>query len=265
MGFARPLELGEARAGAESSREALRQMRSAGAFRSAQKQAAIAAARSRIDEARAKLDLARQQLARCEIRADVDGIVVHKLVFFGSEQRRPQVGDQVFASQPLVTLPDVSRMVVETRVRETDVHRVEKNQKVGIRVEAYPELRLTGAVAAIGALAEEETGRRSAKFFTVRVLVNESEPRLRPGMTARVEIAVEERKSALYVPIDAVFERDGRTVVFPAQRRPRPREVVLGPSNADFVVVEKGLARGERVLLRDPDAILPEPAGAPAP
>ena len=265
VGFARPLELREARAASETSREALRQMRSAGAFRSAQKQAAIAAARSRIEEARAKLDLARQQLARCEIRADVDGIVVHKLVYFGSEQRRPQVGDQVFASQPLVTLPDVSRMVVETRVRETDVHRVEKNQKVEIRVEAYPDLRLTGAVAAIGALAEEERERRGAKYFSVRVLVNESEPRLRPGMTARVEIAVEERKSALYVPIDAVFERDGRTVVFPARRSARPREVVLGPANADFVVVLKGLVRGERVLLRDPDAALPEPAGAPAP
>jgi multidrug efflux pump subunit AcrA (membrane-fusion protein) len=71
-------------------------------------------------------------------------------------------------------------------------------------------------------------------------------------MTARVEIEVEERARALYVPLDAVFEKDGRHVVYPAGRRPRPREVVLGPSNADFVVIEKGLARGERVLLREP-------------
>ena len=52
--------------------------------------------------------------------------------------------------------------------------------------------------------------------------------------------------------LEAVFERDGRRVVYVAGRRPEPREVVLGPSNADFVVIEKGLARGERVLLRDP-------------
>ena len=41
------------------------------------------------------------------------------------------------------------------------------------------------------------------------------------------------------------------------------REVVLGPSSADFVVIEKGLSRGERVLLRDPEAALPEYSGAP--
>jgi multidrug efflux pump subunit AcrA (membrane-fusion protein) len=82
-------------------------------------------------------------------------------------------------------------------------------------------------------------------------------------MTARVEIEVEERAKALFVPLEAVFEREGRSVVYIAGRRPRPREVVLGPSSADFVVIEKGLSRGERVLLRDPEAALPEYSGAP--
>jgi multidrug efflux pump subunit AcrA (membrane-fusion protein) len=82
-------------------------------------------------------------------------------------------------------------------------------------------------------------------------------------MTARVEIEVEERQKALFVPIEAVFEREGRSVVYLAGRRPRPCEVVLGPSNADFVVVEKGLSRGDRVLLRDPETALPDFSGAP--
>jgi multidrug efflux pump subunit AcrA (membrane-fusion protein) len=97
----------------------------------------------------------------------------------------------------------------------------------------------------------------------VRVQVNESEPRLRPGMTARVEIEVEERKQALFIPLEAVFERDGRSVVYLEGRRPRAREVVVGPSSADFVVIEKGLARGERVLLRDPGRGAPDTSLAP--
>jgi HlyD family secretion protein len=261
--YGRPLELSQARSDAQSSRESLRQLESASAYRVVQKQAGIAAAQSRIQEAAARLELAKQQLARCEVRAEVPGIVVYKEVFFGSEQRKPQVGDQVWANQPLIILPDISRMVVETKVRETDIHKVERNQKVTVRVEAYPDLRLTGAVTLVGTLAQEERERRGAKFFSVTVQVNESEPRLRPGMTARVEIDVEERANAVYVPIEAVFEREGRTLVYLAGRRPRPREVVLGPSNADFVVVEKGLSRGERVLLRDPEAALPDFSGAP--
>ncbi|HXY41773.1 MAG TPA: efflux RND transporter periplasmic adaptor subunit [Vicinamibacteria bacterium] len=263
VNFGRPVELSQARSDAQSSKETLRQLESASSYRTAQKQAAIVSAQSRIEEASAKLELARQQLARCEVRADVPGIVVYRDVFFGSEQRKPQVGDQVWANQPLIILPDISRMVVETRVRETDIHKVERNQKVDIRVEAYPDLRLTGTVTLVGTLAQEEKERRGAKFFAVTLLVNESEPRLRPGMTARVEIQVEERRSALYVPLEAVFEKDGRSVVYPEGRRPRAREVVLGPSNADFVVVEKGLSRGERVLLRDPEAASPDFSGAP--
>ena len=263
MGFGRPLELSQARSDAQSSRETLRQLESAAAYRTAQKQAAIVAAQSRIQEAAARLELAKQQLAHCEVRAEVPGIVVYKDVFFGSEQRKPQVGDQVWANQPLVILPDVSKMEVETRVRETDVHKVERNQKVLVRVEAYPDLRLTGTVTLVGTLAQEEKERRGTKFFSVRVQVNESEPRLRPGMTARVEIEVEERKQALFVPLEAVFERDGRSVVYPEGRRPRAREVVVGPSNADFVVIEKGLARGERVLLRDPGRGAPDTSLAP--
>ena len=261
--FGRPLELTQARSDAQSSRETLRQLESAASYRTAQKQAAISSAQSRIQEAEARLELARQQLLRCEVRAEVPGIVVYKEVFFGSEQRKPQVGDQVWANQPLIILPDISRMVVETKVRETDIHKVERNQKVTVRVEAYPDLRLTGAVTLVGTLAQEERERRGTKFFSVTVQVNESEPRLRPGMTARVEIEVEERKEALYVPLEAVFEREGRAVVYLAGRRPRPREVVLGPSSADFVVIEKGLSRGDRVLLRDPEAAHPDFSGAP--
>jgi HlyD family secretion protein len=261
VNYGRPLELSQARSDAQASRETRRQLESAASYRTAQKQAAIASAQSRIQEASAKLELAKQQLARCEVRAEVPGIVVYKDVFFGSEQRKPQVGDQVWANQPLIILPDISHMVVETRVRETDIHKVERNQNVSVRVEAYPDLRLTGRVTLVGTLAQEERERRGTKFFAVTIQLGQSEPRLRPGMTARVQIDVEERTKALFVPLEAVFERDGRPVVYLARRRPAPREVVLGPSNADFVVIERGLDRGERVLLRDPEAAPPELSG----
>jgi len=260
--FGRPLELTQARSDAQASKETLRQLESAASYRLSQKRAAIDAAQSRIEEAQAKLALAQKQLDNCEVEADVAGIVVYKDVFFGSEQRKPQVGDQVWANQPLLILPDISKMVVETQVRETDIHKVEQNQHVSVRVDAYPDMRLTGTVTLVGTLAREEKARRGAKFFSVRVQIVESEPRLRPGMTARVEIEVDERARALYVPLEAVFEKDGKSIVYLARRRPTAREVVLGPSNREFVVVEKGLEAGERVLLRDPETAVPDPGGS---
>jgi HlyD family secretion protein len=253
--FGRPLEMSQAESEASMTRESARQLEAAAAYRLEQKRSAITGAESRITEATAKLALAKQQLARTEVRADVPGIVVYKDVFFGSEQRRPQVGDQVWANQPLLILPDISKMVVETRVRETDIHKVEKNQHVTVRVQAYPDLKLTGKVTLVGTLAQEEKERRGVKFFGVTIQIEESEPRLRPGMTAAIQIQVERRANALRVPLEAVFERDGRHLCYVATRRGLvPREVVLGPSNRDFVVIEKGLRRGDRVALRDPSA-----------
>ena len=259
LSFGRPLEMSQARADALLTKESLRQLGSVNASRLEQRRAAVAAAESRIQEAASKLALARQQLARTEVRADVPGIAVHREVFFGSERRKPQVGDQVWANQPLLILPDVSRMVVETSVRETDVHKLERNQRVDVRVQAYPDLRLTGTVSLVGTLAQAEKDRRGAKFFSVTVQVNESEPRLRPGMTARVEIHVEERSRSLSVPIDAVFAKDGGHVCYVVEQgRLQPRDVALGPSNADHVVVERGLGPGDRVALRDPTAPSPD-------
>ena len=253
--FGRPLELSQARSDAVLTKESLRQLESAAAYRLQQKQAAIAAADSRIQEAASKLALAQQQLDRTEVRADVSGIVVYRDVFFGSEQRKPQVGDQVWANQPLLILPDISKMVVETRVRETDIHKVERNQGVKIRVQAYPDLKLTGVVTLVGTLAQEEKERRGAKFFGVTIQIDGSESKLRPGMTAQVEIAVEERPRALSVPLQAVFEREGRSVCYVVRRgRLQPQDVLTGPSNQDFVVIDRGLREGDRVALRDPGA-----------
>ncbi len=261
--FTRPLEMAQARSEAALSKESLKQLEISAAYRLEQKRAAIAGAESRIQEASSKLALAQQQLARTEVRADVPGIVVYRDVFFGSEQRKPQVGDQVWANQPLLILPDISKMVVETKVRETDIHKVLKNQQVKIGVQAYPDLVLTGQVTLVGSLAQEERERRGGKFFGVTILVKESDQRLRPGMTARVEILVEERSRAVYLPLDAVFERDGQDVCYVSQGRGfEARPVVLGPSNQDFVVVEKGLRRGERVALRDPLAPPSEPGSS---
>ena len=84
-----------------------------------------------------------------------------------------------------------------------------------------------------------------------------------PHARALVEVTARHDASGEDFPLEAVFERDGRSVVYLAGRRPREREVVLGPSNADFVVIEKGLARGDRVLLQDPGRGAPDTSVAP--
>ena len=74
-------------------------------------------------------------------------------------------------------------------------------------------------------------------------------------MTARVEIEVEERKKSLFVPLEAIFERDGRHVAYPAGRAPRRRaRSSSAPPTRTSWWSRRACVRGERVLLREPGA-----------
>ena len=254
INYTRPAEMEGSRAALANSKESRRQSERANTFRLSQATATLELARSKHAELVARVELQSQNLERCEIKATVSGLVIYKQVFFGSEKRKVQVGDQVWPNQPLIMLPDLSQMTVETQVRETDIYKVEKNQQVLISVDAYPELVLEGEVSFIGTLAQADEARRGGKYFTVTILVNKADPRLRPGMSARVELLVERLARALYVPLEAVFERGGKHYTYVMRgRSTEVQEVLVGSSNENHIVVEQGLEAGERVLLRDPN------------
>ncbi len=217
--------------------------------------AQVAASQGALAQAQAALHQAEVNLAYTRIVSPTDGVVI---------SRNVDVGQTVAASLQAPTIfviaEDLSRMQVDTNVAEADVGKLQPGMAATFTVDAYPTERFEGTVRQIR--NAPQTVQNVVTYDAV-IDVRNPDLRLRPGMTARVDIEVEERARALYVPIEAVFERDGRSVVYLAGRRPRPREVVLGPSNPDFVVVEKGLSRGDRVLLRDPEASVPDFSGAP--
>jgi HlyD family secretion protein len=253
MEYTRPAEIEGARARLGYGKESLRQTERAGTYRLSQAEAALKLAQSKQEELRARLQMHQENLSRCEIRASVSGLVIYKEVFFGSEKRKVQIGDQLWPNQPIIMLPDLSQLTVETAVRETDIYKVEKNQHVAISVDAYPDLALSGEVSFIGTLAMEAQSR-AGKYFSVSILVKDADPRLRPGMSARVELLVERLEDTLYVPVEAVFERGGRQFAYVLRDgRPQRQELLVGPSNENHIVVETGLVEGEKVLLRDPD------------
>ena len=252
--YTRPAEMEGSRAALANSKERLRQTDRANSFRLSQADATLDLAGSKYSELISRVETQSENLNRCEILATVSGLVIYKEVFFGSEKRKVQVGDQVWPNQPLIMLPDLSQMTVETQVRETDIYKVEKNQQVLISVDAYPELTLEGEVSFIGTLAQEDAVRRGGKYFSVSILVKQADPRLRPGMSARVELLVERLDHARYVPLEAVFERGGRHYTYVMRgRSPDVQEVLVGPSNENHIVIETGLEPGDRVLLRDPN------------
>jgi len=78
---------------------------------------------------------------------------------------------------------------------------------------------------------------------------------LRPGLLADVEIFVERIPNAIYVPVQAVFEREGKTLVYVRSRgRFEPRPVKLARRSESAMVIQEGLKPDEIVALADPMA-----------
>lgn len=255
--YERPAATSRAQADVSLARETLNRYVESTVSRASQRQAAMSAARSRVDELRARIDMLTDQIARSTIRANGSGLVVYREVFVGDEKRKPQIGDEAFPGQPIIALPDTSQLLVETRIREVDLHKMTASRRVRVRVEAYPDLELSGTVTLVGALAQTDATRAGTKFFPVTVKLASGDSRLRTGMTARVEIEVAALKSALVVPAQAVFEEDGQPyVVLLRGGRPERQNVHVAAVNESAAAVDSGIAAGDTVLLVDPTTVL---------
>ena len=256
IGFERPSATSKAEAEVNSAREGLLREGESAQARVAQRRAVVGAARNRVDELNARIAGLTDQIDRATVRAKGPGLVVYRDLFFANERRKPQVGDEVFPSQPIIALPDAAQFIVETRIREIDLHKIGRDQIVRVRVDAYPDLRLAASVARVGVLAQEDAGRTGTKFFPLTVRLASADARLRTGMTARVEIQVSSLPRAVAVPVQALFEQDGvRYVVLAPHGRPERRPVVVAGENESVAAIATGLVAGDTVLLVDPTAL----------
>ncbi len=207
--FDRPAAVERASTDDAAARDGLARLREAVTARLASREAALAAIQGQLADAAARVATLREQIDRATIRAERPGLIVHREVFFGQERRRPQVGDEAWPNQPLIVVPDSADLVVESRVRETDLHKVQVGTPVSIRVEAYPDLLLRGRLSMVGAVGQLDPSSPGVRFFPVTVAVSTADARLRTGMSARVDIEVAVARDAVLVPLAAVFELDG--------------------------------------------------------
>ena len=231
-----------------------------------QKAAQLGLQRTRLGELQIRLDLLERLIEGCTVRARGAGLVVYEENLQVNPRRKLRIGDRVFATQGVVTIPEVSRMQVEASVSESEVHRVAAGQIAEVRVEAFPDLKLTGKVTRVGTLATTSATRPfDDKRFDLVITLDPTSAELRPEMSVRTDVIVGSRGDVLMVPVTAVFNNQGTRVVYVVgATSTEPRRVDLGQSNDRMVEIVAGLREGERVSLAPPPATAPS-AAAPAP
>jgi HlyD family secretion protein len=226
-----------------------------GVYHVAKAHALLEQAKQDLSDMSLQLLEAEKELAQTEIIAPAPGMVVHREEYRSGQRRKPRVGDSLVKNQPLLDLPDLSAMLVKTRIREVDLFKIGIGKKVTIEVDAYPQLSFKGTLCFIGVLALADFGQRNdEKYFEVRIALDESEPCLRPGMTTRTTIHAQKALGTLTIPLHAVFDEHKQNycyVVCPNATYEK-RSIKLGISNEQWVEVKEGLQEGECIFLIDP-------------
>lgn len=192
------------------------------------------------------------RLEEFTLRAPNDGMVVYQEVGSFNSRERLKMGYTANPREDLIAIPDLSKMQIKLFINEVDRPRVIPGQRVRFAMEAYPDGEFTGTVREVSRLAELIDSEARLKGFSVYVDVDQTDPRLKPGMTARVCIILESLENALTIPVGTLFELDGRPVVFPWGGS-RPLPVETGPRSDGYVVIESGLKKDMRISYSPPD------------
>ena len=159
----------------------------------------------RAAQARADARRARDTLAQTRIASPIRGTVTRLDVEQGE---MVVMGVQNQPGTILMRVSDLSAIDAEVKVAEADVLRLALDDRATVTLEALPGESFSGRVVEIGASALPQLGTQAAaREFRVLVRLDRGTERLRPGLTADVEILVETRANALVAPLQSVIER----------------------------------------------------------
>lgn len=222
-----------------------------------------AAAQARSEDAactleKDRLDQLVKQKEQCLIKAPKKGMVVYanERNRRGGSEATIEEGAAVREGQALIRLPDLSQMQVVVKIHESKVEQIKPGAPATIKVQGR---EYSGKVVSVANQPESKSWFSSdVKEYSTVVAIDGETKRLKPGMTAQVEIFVADLKDELTVPVSAVVEQGGQFYVWViGEKGPERRPVLLGPTNDKVIALRDGVTIDEEVFL-NPRAVIDE-------
>lgn len=217
--------------------------------------AKLQAAKSELMEETNDLNEIEEQLESCIMYAPTDGVVVHANRYSsrgGNAEFVVEAGANVRERQAIIRLPDPTQMQVKCKVNESRITLIEEGMPCRIRVDAIPDLKLTGRVRKVNRYAEPGSWYSSSiKEYATTVEIVDPPEEIRTGMTAEVQIFVEQLDDALQIPIEGLYEHDG-TMYSLVRRGPTSFEtkaIEMAATNDTMAAIADGLSPDDEIVL----------------
>lgn len=206
-----------------------------------------------IEAKKADLEIANAEkgLRALELRAPHDGILVLQRDWRGDV---PRVGSTVWSGSPLGQIPNLEAMNAEVFVLEADAAGLVIGQRAMITLEASPGRRYSGKITQVDKLARPRLRGVPVQYFGVTVTIDKTDPAvMKPGSRVLAELELDSRANAFSIPRQAVFEKQGKKIVYVRHGdRFVPSAVTIGTSSPGRIVITAGVTKGDALALTDP-------------
>jgi RND family efflux transporter MFP subunit len=198
---------------------------------------------------------AEHSLSAMTLLAPAGGMITLQQMWHPEGRAAFKPGDRAWPGAPLAELPDLSTLRVSARVDETERGRLQPGQSVNVQLDAIPDRQFTGHISQISTIAAPDFsgGWPFPRNFSLEVPLDQTDARLRPGMTTQLSVVVDRIPDALTIPAQASFQKSGHTVVYVLNGgKFEERVIEVGRRSGDRILVAGGLRPQERVALKDP-------------
>ena len=189
---------------------------------------------------------AKETLKKLLISSPLDGIFQVAVNKFISNPQNWKVGDSPYQGQIIASIPDITKMKAKTYINEAEIRKVHPGLKVIVRLDALPSVPFHGIVTDISKIC---LAREEEKVFNVIVEIDESDLRLKPGMTVNCEYLLYESDSDMYVPNNCLFKETGHSYVFLKKGGSvRKIEVWAGVANSNHTIIKGEVNAGQKLV-----------------
>jgi HlyD family secretion protein len=201
--------------------------------------------RIKVSQKENELKAARETLNQLIVCSPLDGIFVIEKSYRTGQTIK--VGDEMYIGYTIARIPDIRTMMVNGIIQENDISRIKPGMNVIIRLDALPSIPFHGKLNRESLVCIEQDKK---KVFLTEVLITESDPRLKPGMTVSCEYITYEGDNEIYVPNNCIIEENKHCYVFARKRgKIRKTEVKTGPSNNMYTIISGDLDPGQDLVL----------------
>jgi len=193
-------------------------------------------------------------IGRMTVPAPRAGTVIYITNWRGEKKK---VGDQTWRRERIIELPDLTTMMAQGEVDESDAGRIAEGQPVTLRLDAHPDVLYRANIESIWRTVQRKSfSRNPIKVVRLDLDLEETdEERMRPGMRFRGTIETARLEGVLVIPSHAVFPSESGPIVFRKTLLGHERVAVeLGQRNSESVEVLSGLRAGDSVAEGDPGA-----------